>query len=54
VRERLAHSAVSVAEPRPKHAEILERLAMDAQTLGPGLTDAVFAAIAVEHGFRAV
>jgi len=37
-------------EPGPRHAEILEQLALDAQVTGPGLTDAVLAAIAIENG----
>ena len=50
VRELLEHPAVSVAEPGPKHVRLLEQLAVDAQTMGSRLTDAVLAAIAIEHG----
>jgi len=50
VRELLDHPRVKVAGPGPKHAEILERLAVDAPALGSHLTDAVLAAIAIEHG----
>ncbi len=41
---------VTVVEPGPRHAEILERLVMENQATGPLLTDAVLAALAVEHG----
>lgn len=50
VREILNWPGVVMVGPGPKHAEILERLAVDAQTMGPVLTDAVLAAIAVEQG----
>ena len=50
IRELLEHPQVRIAEPGPKHAIILERLAVDAQAAGPRLTDAVLAAIAIEHG----
>jgi len=50
VRELLDHPRVRVTEPGPQHAEILERLAIDAPALGSRLTDAVLAAIAIENG----
>ena len=50
VRELVNHPRVRVVEPGPKHAEILERLAMETPALGPHLTDAALAAIAIEYG----
>jgi toxin-antitoxin system PIN domain toxin len=50
VRTLLAQPKVTVVEPGPRHAEILERLVIENQATGPLLTDAVLAALAVEHG----
>jgi toxin-antitoxin system PIN domain toxin len=50
VRTLLAHPRVTVLEPGPRHAQILEQLAVQNQATGPLLTDAVLAALAVEHG----
>jgi uncharacterized protein len=41
---------VVVLHPGPRHGEILERLVARHQAAGPLLTDAVLAAIAIEHG----
>lgn len=37
-------------EPAERHWEIFERLCRETQTTGPRLTDAWFAALAIEHG----
>jgi toxin-antitoxin system PIN domain toxin len=50
IRNLLDHPNVRIVEPGPRHAEILERLAVGARAMGPRLTDAVLAAIAIEHG----
>jgi toxin-antitoxin system PIN domain toxin len=50
VRMLLAQPNSTVVEPGPRHAGILERLVEDHQATGPLLTDAVLAALAVEHG----
>ena len=50
VRSLLAHPNVNVIEPGARHAEILERLSTTYQVSGPMLTDALLAALALEHG----
>ena len=50
VREWLALSGVGVIEPGARHFETLERLATAGQARGPLMSDAVLAAIAIEHG----
>jgi toxin-antitoxin system PIN domain toxin len=50
VRDLLNYPRVRVVEPGPKHAEILERLAVETPALGSHLTDAVLAALAIENG----
>ena len=46
---RQAPQAVIVA-PGPRHWELFERLVVDARATGPLITDAWFAALAIEHG----
>ena len=46
----LALDKVVVVQPGPRHAELLERLATVNRATGPLLTDAVLAALALEHG----
>lgn len=46
----LSIPGVVVLQPGPRHGEILERLAIKHQVAGPLLTEAVLAAIAMEHG----
>lgn len=46
----LSMSGVVVLQPGPRHLEILEQIATNAKMLGPSLTDAVLAAIAIENG----
>lgn len=41
-----------IVQPGSQHAEILERLAIEAQANGSRITDAVLAAIAIEHGAK--
>ena len=50
VRKILAVPSVTVLTPGPRHAEILEKLVVDNQAVGPLVTDAVLAALAVEQG----
>ena len=50
VRTLLAHPQVMLIEPGARHAEILERLVIDYRVSGPLFTDAVLAALAIEHG----
>jgi uncharacterized protein len=50
VRDLLDHSQVTIVEPGPRHAEILEQLVRQAGASGPRVTDAVLAALAIEHG----
>ncbi len=50
VREWRAQPGVVAVSPGPLHAEILEKLVCDFGTSGPLVTDAVIAALAIEHG----
>ena len=50
VRELLNHTQVTVVEPGPRHAEILEQLVHHGRATGPRVTDAALAALAIEHG----
>lgn len=50
VRALLAHRRTLLLEPGPRHLEILEEMAIHGQATGPRLSDAVLAAIAIEHG----
>jgi toxin-antitoxin system PIN domain toxin len=50
VRTLLAQPQVMLIEPGARHAEILERLVIDSRISGPRFTDAVLAALAIEHG----
>ena len=46
----LAQPKVTLVEPGRRHAEILERLVVKNRITGPLVTDAVLAALCVEHG----
>jgi len=50
VREWLALPGVVVAEPGPRHTELLERLVIDNRAWGPLTTDAGLAALAIDNG----
>jgi toxin-antitoxin system PIN domain toxin len=50
VGEWLAQPGVVPLHPGPLHAEILERLVSGCGAIGPLVTDAVLAALAMEHG----
>jgi toxin-antitoxin system PIN domain toxin len=50
VRGWLAIPNVVVIQPGPRHADILELLAVENQASGPLLTDAALAAMAIEQG----
>ena len=50
VREWLAQSGVVALQAGPLHLDILEKLSKDHGVVGPLATDAVLAAIAIEHG----
>jgi toxin-antitoxin system PIN domain toxin len=50
VGEWLAQPGVIPLNPGPLHAEILEKLVRDYGAIGPLVTDAVLAALAMEHG----
>jgi uncharacterized protein len=50
VRGWLAGDGVHVIQPGERHADILERLVVESQASGSLLTDAVLAALAIEHG----
>lgn len=46
----LARPNAGLLEPGARHWEILRRLVEDAQCVGPLVTDAALAALAIEHG----
>jgi uncharacterized protein len=50
IKDWLKQPNVSVVEPGPKHLEVLEQLVEDYQISGPPMSDAVLAALAIEHG----
>jgi len=50
VQEWLALPGVVLVQPGPRHAELLERLVIEHGAAGPLVTDAVLAALAIEHG----
>jgi len=50
VGEWLAQPGVVPLHPGPLHAEILEKLVSEYGATGPLVTDAVLAALAIEHG----
>ena len=50
VNDFLNQPQVTSVEPGAQHLEILRRLAADHQIAGPLMTDAVLAALALEHG----
>jgi len=52
VGEWLKRPGVVPLHPGPLHAEILEKLVSDDGATGPLVTDAVLAALAIEHGAR--
>lgn len=50
IRSLLAHPGVTLVEPGPRHIRILEEVMTQSQALGSLVSDAVLAAIAIEHG----
>lgn len=50
LRDLLAWPRVRIVEPGPHHMHILEELVADCQASGARVTDAVLAALAIEHG----
>jgi len=50
VGEWLAQPGVVPLQPGPLHAEILQKLVSDHGAIGPLVTDAIMAALAIEHG----
>jgi predicted nucleic acid-binding protein len=50
VRELMALPDIVMLQPGPRHAEILEGLVKDYKLTGAKISDAVFAALAIEHG----
>jgi hypothetical protein len=50
VSEWLSQPGVVALHPGPRHAEILEKLVSDYGAIGPLITDAVLAALAIENG----
>jgi uncharacterized protein len=50
IREWLAQPGVVPLQAGPLHVKILEKLVRDHNAVGPIATDAVLAAIAIEHG----
>ena len=50
VREWLSLPTVHLVHPGPKHVAILQQLVVENEAIGPLLSDAALAAIAIEHG----
>ena len=50
VRELLAQPRVRIVDPGPRHVNLLEMFVDESGAIGPKLSDAVLAAIALEHG----
>lgn len=50
IREWLDRPGVVVVSPGPRHTEILEKLIRDHRAVGPLVSDAVLAALALENG----
>jgi uncharacterized protein len=50
IRDWLSQPQVLVVEPGPRHLEILERLIVGYQAVGPLVSDVLLAALAIEHG----
>jgi toxin-antitoxin system PIN domain toxin len=50
VREWLELPGVVLLQPGPRHADILEKLVVEQGAIGPLVSDATLAALAIEHG----
>jgi len=50
INEWLAQPGVTILQPGPRHAELLELLVIEHGAIGPLVTDAVLAALAIENG----
>jgi toxin-antitoxin system PIN domain toxin len=50
IRNLLAHPRATAVEPGPRHAAILEQMVVEGQAVGALISDAVLAALAIEHG----
>src|SRR6185436_14917833 len=50
VRDWLNLPGVILLHPGPRHVDLLERLLVDHTIVGPMVTDAALAALAIEHG----
>jgi toxin-antitoxin system PIN domain toxin len=46
----LAQPRVLVVQPGPRHVQILEQVVTESRSIGTRLSDAVLAALAIEHG----
>jgi uncharacterized protein len=50
LRNWLAQPGIVIVQPGPRHAELLERLVTESRAYGPLVSDAAFAALAIENG----
>lgn len=50
VSQLLAEPGVTIPEPGPRHAGLLQKVVEEYRAVGPHLTDAVMVALALEHG----
>jgi hypothetical protein len=50
VGELIAQPNVTIIDPGSRHVEILRSVAVESRVSGPHMTDAVLAALAIEHG----
>jgi len=50
VREWIQQPEVEIVQPGSRHFEILQRIVLECEVTGPLMSDAVLAALAIEHG----
>ncbi len=50
IKNWLAQPGVMIVHPGPRHLDLLERMIMQGQAIGPLVSDAVLAALAIENG----
>jgi uncharacterized protein len=50
VRDLIAQPNVTITEPGSRHVEIFRTVTIESRISGPHMTDAVLAALAIEHG----
>lgn len=46
----VSHPKTIIIEPGPNHWQIFRRLVIESEVIGPSMTDAFLASLAIEHG----